>query len=65
MITKGKGWGTNQELGINRFRLPYKKQINNMVLFYSTGNYTQYLTITYNGNINIYSYSYFYMNIYN
>ena len=38
-----------REFGINRYTLPYIKQINNKDLLYSTGNYIQYLLITYNG----------------
>ena len=41
--------GINQESGISRHKLLYIKQINNKVLLYSTGNYIQYLIITYNG----------------
>ena len=40
--------GINLEFGINRDIL-YIKLINNKVLFYGTGNYIQYLVITYNG----------------
>ena len=50
MVTKGKsGREINWELGINRYILPYTKWINNKGLLYSTGNYIQYLAITYNG----------------
>ena len=49
-LPEGKEGGeTNQEYGINRYTLPYIKQINNKDLLYSTGNYIQYLVITYNG----------------
>ena len=41
--------GTKKEYGINRYKLLYIKQISNKDLLYSTGNYTQYLIITYNG----------------
>ena len=34
--------GTNQEYGINRYKLLYTKQINNKDILYSTGNYNQY-----------------------
>ena len=44
----GEG-GTNQEYGIIRYKLPCRKQISNKDLLYSTGNYIQYLVITYNG----------------
>ena len=48
---RGRGWGggINQEYRINKYALPYIKQINNEDLLYSTGNYIQYLIITYNG----------------
>ena len=47
---RGKGGGgINQEYRINKYTLPYIKQINNKDLLYSTGNYIQYLIITYNG----------------
>ena len=62
---RGKGWGKgiNQEFGINIYILLYIKWINNKDLLYSTGNYTQYLIITYNGNesekeYNVYMYIY-------
>ena len=50
-LPKGKGseGGINQEFWISRHKLLYIKQINNEVLLYSTGNYTQYLIINYNG----------------
>ena len=38
----------NQEFQINRYTLPYIKQVNEALL-YSTGNYTQQLVITYKG----------------
>ena len=40
--------GINQEFGVNIYILPYIKQIKNKDLLYSTGNYSQYLTVTYN-----------------
>ena len=50
MVTKGeRGGGINQEFGINIYTLLYTKQITNKDLLYSTGNYTQYLVITYKG----------------
>ena len=50
MVTKGEAeGGINQEYVINRYILPYIKQINNKDLLYSTGNYIQYLVINYNG----------------
>ena len=49
-VTKreGEAAGINQELGMNRYRLLYTKQINNDLL-HSTGDYIQHLVITYNG----------------
>ena len=44
----GEG-GINEEFGINRYTLLYIKWIKNEDLLYSTGNYIQYLIITYNG----------------
>ena len=53
MVTKGKGGGgINQEFGINTYTLLYIKQITNNDLLQSTGSYTQYLIITYNGKKN-------------
>ena len=50
MVTKvEKRGGINWEFGINRYTLLYIKQIDNKDLLYSTGNYIQYLVITYNG----------------
>ena len=39
--------GVNWKFGIKRYILLYTKYINNKDLLYSTGNYTQYLVITY------------------
>ena len=44
-----EGGGINQEFRINRYILLYTKQINNKDLLYSTGNYIQYLIVTYKG----------------
>ena len=41
--------GVNWEYGINTCTLTYIKQINNTDLLYNTGNYIQYLVISYNG----------------
>ena len=60
-LPKGIARGAkNQEFGINRYTLLYIKQVNNNELRYSTGNYTQYLVITYNGkeSENIYIHMY-------
>ena len=49
-LPKGKpGGGINLEFEIKIYTLLYVKQINNKGLLYSTGNYIQYLLITYNG----------------
>ena len=44
---KGEERGINQEFGINIYTLLYTKQITNKDLLCSTGNYTQYLVITF------------------
>ena len=66
MITKGETWwgGINQELGMNTHTLLYIKLITNQDLVYSTGNYIQYLVITYNGkeSENDYIYIHIYVN---
>ena len=50
MVTRGeRGGGINYECGIKRYTLLYIKQITNKDLLYNTGNYIQYLIITYNG----------------
>ena len=43
-VTKGK-----RACVIRRYKLLYIKLINNKVLLYSTGKYSQYFVITYNG----------------
>ena len=49
MVTKGETWGgINLEFEIKIYTLLYVKQINNKGLLYSTGDYTQYLMLTYN-----------------
>ena len=48
-LTVHQGKKQGREFGISRYTLPYIKQINNKGLLYSTGNYIQYLLITYNG----------------
>ena len=46
----GKGWeGKDWEFGISRCKLEYIGWINNKILLYSTGNYTQYPVINDNG----------------
>ena len=49
-LPKGKveQGGINLEFGINRYTILYIKEINKDLLF-NTGNYIQYLVITYNG----------------
>ena len=50
MITKGERGGRNKlEFGINIYTLLYIKQMTSKDLLYSTGNYTQYLVISYKG----------------
>ena len=65
---KGGGGRINSEFGINRYTLLFIKQINKDLL-YSTGNYIQYLVITYNGQESEKEYTYvcvcIYMYIYN
>ena len=58
---RGKGGGINWQYGINRCTLPYIKQINKKDLWYSTGNYIQYLVITYNGKESEKEYIYIYI----
>ena len=41
----------NQEAGINMCILLRIKEITDKVLLYSTGNYTQYFVITYEGKV--------------
>ena len=43
------GEGINYEFGISKYKLLYIEQVNNKDILYNTGNYTQYLVITYNG----------------
>ena len=45
MVTKGDGWGINQEFGISRYKQLYIKY----VLMYSTRDNIQYLVTNYNG----------------
>ena len=45
------------------YTLPYIKYINNKDLLYSTGNYIQYVVITYNGKENIPIYIYIYKHV--
>ena len=41
--------GINEEFGINVYTLLYMKQVNSNFLLYSTGNYIQYLVISFSG----------------
>ena len=45
---------------MNRYILLHIKWINNKDLLYSTGNYTQYLVITYDGKESEKEYTYMY-----
>ena len=49
MVTKRERGGANYRFKVSRYTLLYIKQINSKVLLNSTGNYIQYLVITYNG----------------
>ena len=50
MFTKGERRGErNGEFRVNIHILIYIKYVTNKDLLYSTGNYTQYFVITYNG----------------
>ena len=62
MVAKGEsvGGGMEWEVGVSRCKLLYIEWINNKVLLYSTGNYTQYLVITYNGKVSKKEYIYMY-----
>ena len=48
---QGEGdWGRMEwEVGVSRYKLLYREWINNKVVLYSTGNYTQYPEINHNG----------------
>lgn len=41
--------GINEEFGINVYTLLYMKQVNSNFLLHSTGNYIQYLVISFSG----------------
>ena len=49
VMGEGGGRGVDWEFGISRCKLLYTEWINNKVLLYSTGNYSQYPVIHYNG----------------
>ena len=66
MINKGESGGRiNQAFGIDIHTLLCTKQINNKDLLQSTGNYVQYLVITYNGKESEKEYIYVYKYIRN
>ena len=46
---EGVGGGMEWEAGVSRCKLLYREWINNKVLLYSRGNYTQYPMINHNG----------------
>ena len=48
VVAKGEG-GMDWEFRISRCKLLYREWINNKVLLYSTGNYSQYPVINHNG----------------
>ena len=50
MVAKGEGYrgGEDWESGISRGKLLYIEWINNKVLLYSTGNYSQYPVTNHN-----------------
>ena len=52
-VAKGCGGGMDWAFGMSRCKPLYIESINNKVLLYSTGNYIQYLIITYNGKESI------------
>ena len=58
-VTKGERRGVreiHQEFGVSVHTLLHIKQISNKDLLHSTGNDTQYLIITFNGNTNSHIY---------
>ena len=65
MVTKGERRGRDklEEFGIKIYTLLYIKQITNKDLLYNTGNYTQYLVVTYNGKESKKEYIYIYITI--
>ena len=60
IVTKGEGGRINQEKGISRYKLLYIKEIDNKALLHSTGNYSQYLLLIYNGKDSEKEYIYMY-----
>ena len=46
---EGVGGGKDWEFGVSRCKLLYMGWINNQVLLYSTGNYSQHPEINHNG----------------
>ena len=55
VVATGDGVGGKMEweveVGVSRCKLLYMEWINNKVLLYSTGNYSQYPVINHNGYI--------------
>ena len=49
VVAKGGRGGKDWEIEVSRCKLLYIEWINKKVLLFSTGNYIQYLVITYNG----------------
>ena len=50
MVAQGDGWGgMGWELGTIRYKLLYRKWLNNKVLLSSIVNYIQYPVISHNG----------------
>ena len=57
---EGDGRGMEWEFGISSCKLVYVEWINNKVLLYSTGNYSQYPVINHNGKEYEKEYAYMY-----
>ena len=60
MVTNVREREINQEFGLNKYIILHIKQINNKDIIYSTGNYIQYLAITYKGKESEREYIYIY-----
>ena len=57
-VAKGQGGGMDLEFGISRCKLLYREWINNKVLLYSKGSYSQHSLTSHNGK------EYFKKNVY-
>ena len=59
-------WGEAQmgDFGVNRYAVPYIKQINSKNLLYSTGKYTQYFVMIYKRKESVKEYIYSFIVIY-